>query len=150
MTGSEGRRRLTTDSPWEAEFGYCRALRVADRILVAGCGCVEDGRVTHPADPMAQARVALRIGLDAVAELGGRPEDVVRTRMYLTHRRDCEDVGRVHGEVFGATPPVSTMIVVAGLVHPDMCVEIEMEAVVAPEGAAPAQDDDPASDDATT
>jgi enamine deaminase RidA (YjgF/YER057c/UK114 family) len=55
--------------------------------------------------------------------------------MYVTHRRDCDTVGRVHAEVFGAYPPVATMVIVAGLLHPDMRVEIEVEAVLPEPGA---------------
>jgi len=129
------RRRTGGDGPWEEAFGYCRAVRVGDRILVSGSTSVRDGRVRHPADPASQMRVALETALAAVVELGGRTGDVVRTRIYVTHRRDCDAVGRVHGEVFAAAPPAATMVIVSGLIHPDMRVEVELEAVV--EGGAP-------------
>jgi len=60
-------------------------------------------------------------------------EDVVRTRMYLTHAEDWEIVGRVHGEYFGAIRPAATMIVVAKLLHPTWRIEIEAEAIIASE-----------------
>jgi len=129
------RRRTGGDGPWEEAFGYCRAVRVGDRILVSGSTSVGDGRVRHPADPASQMRVALETALAAVVQLGGRTGDVVRTRIYVTHRRDCDAVGRVHGEVFAAAPPAATMVIVSGLIHPDMRVEVELEAVV--EGGAP-------------
>ncbi|MDQ6715436.1 MAG: Rid family hydrolase, partial [Actinomycetota bacterium] len=78
--------------------------------------------------------------LTALAGLGGSAADVVRTRIYVTHRRDCEAVGRVHGEVFGASPPAATMVIVAGLLHQDMRVEVELEAVV---GGGPSDLSDP-------
>lgn len=129
------RRRTGGDGPWEEAFGYCRAVRVGDRILVSGSTSVRDGRVRHPGDPASQMRVALETALAAVVQLGGRTGDVVRTRIYVTHRRDCDAVGRVHGEVFAAAPPAATMVIVSGLIHPDMRVEVELEAVV--EGGAP-------------
>jgi enamine deaminase RidA (YjgF/YER057c/UK114 family) len=89
-----------------------------------------EGRVRFPADPGAQVRVAIETALTALGELGAAAEHVVRTRMYVTHRRDCDAVGRVHAEVFGAHPPVATMVIVSGLLHPDMRVEIEVEAVL--------------------
>jgi len=128
-----GRRRTGGGGPWEQAFGYCRAIRVGDRILVSGSTSVIDGRVRHPADPGAQMRVALETALAAVARLGGAPTDVVRTRIYVTHRRDCDAVGLVHGETFAGTPPAATMVIVSGLIHPDMRVEVELEAVVASE-----------------
>lgn len=130
MTDVSGRRRISSGGLWEDAFGYCRAVRVGDRILVSGCTSTLEGKVRHPGDPGAQLRVAVETALASVVELGGSLADVVRTRLYVTHRRDCEIVGRVHGELFGAVRPVATMVVVAGLLHPDMRVEIEVEAVV--------------------
>ena len=124
------RRRVDSGGEWERAYGYCRALRVDDRILVSGCTSARDGVVLHPADPAAQLRVALDTALAAVVELGGSVADVVRTRMYVTHRRDCDAVGRAHAQVFEAAPPAATMVIVAGLLHQDMRVEIELEALV--------------------
>ena len=67
--------------------------------------------------------------MEALAEAGAGPEDVVRTRVYLTRREDWEEVGRAHGDVFGDVRPASTMIVVAGLLDPRWLVEIEARAV---------------------
>ncbi|MEO3938661.1 RidA family protein [Dermatophilaceae bacterium Soc4.6] len=122
--------RLGSGGPWEQAFGYSRAVRVGSRILVSGCTSTRDGVVHFPSDPAAQLRLAAETALAAVSELGGTLDDVVLTRLYVTHRRDCEAIGRAHGELFGAVRPVATMVVVAGLLHPDMRVEIEVEAVV--------------------
>ena len=83
-----------------------------------------------PPDAQAQARRCFEIVLDAVAEAGGAPSDVVRTRMYLTDAGQADAVGRVHGEIFGAVRPAATMVVVAGLLDPRWIVEVEAEAVV--------------------
>jgi enamine deaminase RidA (YjgF/YER057c/UK114 family) len=68
--------------------------------------------------------------MDALAEVGARREDVVRTRTYLTHARDGEVVGKVHGEVFRDIRPASTMVVVAGFLDPRWKVEVEAEALI--------------------
>lgn len=128
------RERHFSGGVWESAYGYCRAMRVDRTVLVSGCTSAQEGRVRFPADPASQVRVALETALAALAAFGAGLEDVVRTRMYVTHRRDCDAVGRVHGEVFGATPPVATMVIVSGLLHPDMRVEIEVEAVLQDEG----------------
>lgn len=124
------RERHFSGGIWETAFGYCRAIRVGRTVLVSGCTSMQEGRVRYPADPGSQVRVALGTALASLEAFGARVEDVVRTRMYVTHRRDCDAVGRVHAEVFGETPPVATMVIVSGLLHPDMRVEIEVEAVL--------------------
>jgi hypothetical protein len=73
----------------------------------------------------ATARRCLEIIMDALAEVGARREDVVRTRTYLTDASDGESIGRVHGEVFGDIRPASTMVVVAGFLDPRWKVEVE-------------------------
>ncbi len=75
----------------------------------------------------------LRCGAIAVAalgELGATPEDVVRTRMFVTDPGEADEIGRAHQQVFGSAMPVATMVVVAALLEPDWKVEIEVEAVV--------------------
>jgi enamine deaminase RidA (YjgF/YER057c/UK114 family) len=124
------RERHFSGGIWEEAYGYARAMRVGRFVLVSGCTSMVDGRVRFPADPASQVRVAIDTAQAALAELGAGVDDVVRTRMYVTHRRDCDAVGRVHAEVFGTNPPVATMVIVSGLLHPDMRVEIEVEAVL--------------------
>jgi enamine deaminase RidA (YjgF/YER057c/UK114 family) len=126
----DDRERHFSGGIWEKAYGYARAMRVDRMVLVSGCTSMVEGRVRFPADPGAQVRVAIETALAALAELGAVADDVVHTRMYVTHRRDCDAVGRVHAELFGANPPVATMVIVAGLLHPDMRVEIEVEAVL--------------------
>ena len=124
------RQRHFSGGVWETAYGYARAMRVDRFVLVSGCTAMADGRVRYPADPGSQLRVAIETAREALAEFGADVADVVRTRMYVTHRRDCDAVGRVHAEVFGEHPPVATMVIVSGLLHPDMRVEIEVEALL--------------------
>ena len=116
--------------PWEEAFGYSRAVRVGEQVHVSGCTAVLDGQVQHPGDAGAQASLALDAALASLGRLGGEPADVVRTRMYVTDRADCEAVGRAHGERFAQVRPAATMVIVAGLIDPAMLVEIEVDAVV--------------------
>ncbi|MBQ1073035.1 RidA family protein [Micromonospora sp. C31] len=120
--------RLGSGGPWESLYGYCRVVRAGDLAVTAGCTSTVDGTVTHVGDAAAQTAQALRIGLDALAEVGAEPGDVVRTRMYVTDRTYADEVGRAHNAVFGAVRPAATMVVVAGLLHPDHLVEVELEA----------------------
>ncbi|MGC5330918.1 RidA family protein [Micromonospora sp. DT62] len=120
--------RLGSGGPWEPVYGYCRVVRAGDLAWTAGCTSTVDGVVTHVGDAAAQTAQALRIGLDALAEVGAEPGDVVRTRMYVTDRTYADEVGRAHNVVFGAVRPAATMVVVAGLLDPDHLVEVELEA----------------------
>lgn len=124
------RQRHSSGGPWEDAYGYSRAVRTGDRIVVSGCTAVVDGVVLHPGDARAQMGVALDTAVDAVSALGGRIDDVIATRMYVVNRADCDLVGQVHGERFADIRPAATMVVVAGLIHEGMLVEVEVEAWV--------------------
>ena len=84
-----------------------------------------------PTGAYAQTRRCLEIVLEALAELGARPEDVVRTRVYITSAEDWEEIGRAHGEIFSEIRPASAMLIITGLLDPRFLVEIEADAVVA-------------------
>ena len=123
-------RRLSSGGPWEEAVGYSRAVVVDGRVIVSGCTATVAGRVQHPDDPYQQTLVALRHAADALSAAGTDLTHVVRTRMYVVHRRHCESVGAAHREVLGAVRPAATMVVVAGLLDPAMLVEVEVEAVL--------------------
>ena len=122
------RRRAHSGSPYEATIGFCRAIRVGERILVSGTAPVEDDGSSTPGGAGAQADRCLAVIVRAIEELGGTRGDVVRTRQYLVDAADADAVGRAHGRVFGDVRPASTMVVVAGLLRPEWRIEIEAEA----------------------
>ena len=124
------RRMVASGSPYEPVIGFSRAVRVGDRVLVAGTAPVWPDGSCDP-DPEAQAARCLEIILAALAEAGAGPEHVVRTRMDLLDPADWEAVGRAHGAVFADVRPASTMVVVAALLDPRWRVEIEAEALLA-------------------
>jgi enamine deaminase RidA (YjgF/YER057c/UK114 family) len=131
------RARLAGGAPWEARVGYSRAVRVGPFVYVAGTtGIGADGRPVS-GGMYAQARRAFEIALEALARAGASPDDVVRTRMYVTDAARWEEAGRAHAECFGAARPVTTLVVVAALVDPEMLVEVEVEAVIAAGVGAP-------------
>jgi len=126
---SDERQRVSSGSPFEPRFGFSRAVRVGDRVLVAGTAPIWPDGSCDP-DPEAQARRCLEIIVAALREAGAKPADVVRTRTYITDAKDADAVGRAHGAVFGEVRPASTMVVVAGLLDPRWKVEMEAEAVI--------------------
>jgi enamine deaminase RidA (YjgF/YER057c/UK114 family) len=122
--------RIGSGGPWEATVGYSRAVRAGDTIHVSGCTATVDGEVVHEGDVQGQARVALRVVLAALEQLGAGAEHVVRTRIYLTDISRWEEAGRAHGEVFGDIRPATTLVEVSRLIDPRILVEIEADAWV--------------------
>jgi enamine deaminase RidA (YjgF/YER057c/UK114 family) len=127
---ADDRARVASGSPFEPLIGFSRALRVGERVLVAGTAPIWPDGTCDP-DAEAQAARCLEIILGALAEVGAGPEHVVRTRMFLVDAADWEAVGRAHGAVFAKVRPAASMVVVAGLLDPRWRVEIEAEAVLA-------------------
>jgi enamine deaminase RidA (YjgF/YER057c/UK114 family) len=117
-------------SPWAASVGYSRAVRVGNHIYVGGTAPVMPEGEELPTDAYGQAKRCLDIILAALEDLGAGPENVVRTRVFITDAEHWEGVGRAHGEVFGEIRPASAMLVITGILDPRFLVEIEADAVV--------------------
>lgn len=123
------RENYSSGVEWEERFGYSRAVRSGDRIVIAGTTATGPDGLVGEGDPGAQARYALRKIRTAIEALGGRMEDVVRTRIYVSQLAHWEAVALVHGEVFGAIRPANTLVR-ADLIGPEYLVEIEAEAIL--------------------
>lgn len=125
------RKRVSSGSPYEEPFGFCRAIRVGNTIHVAGTGPIApDGSTAAPGDPYGQTVRCLEIIRTAIESLGGRLSDVVRTRMFVTDLSVQDEIGRAHGEFFRANKPAATMVGVSGLARADWYIEIEADAVI--------------------
>jgi enamine deaminase RidA (YjgF/YER057c/UK114 family) len=117
------RRNVSSESEFEAEVGYSRAVRVGPHVVVSG--------TTAPGDTIgAQTREVLRRIETALNQAGASLSDVVRTRMFVTDISCWREVGTVHAEVFGDIRPVTTMVEVAALISADLMVEIEADAYI--------------------
>jgi enamine deaminase RidA (YjgF/YER057c/UK114 family) len=121
-------RKVVTGAPWEEQFGYSRAVELPNGlVLVAGCTSIVDGQIAG-GGPYEQTINSFNVAFEALKQLGLGAEDVVRTRMYITHARDVDDIGRAHKELFDAIRPAASMIIVSGFVDPSLVVEVEVEA----------------------
>lgn len=120
------RQNISGSSPFEPVIGFSRAVRIGNAVHVSGTAPVG----ADTADAATQTRHVLNLIQSALEKAGAKLDDVVRTRMYLTHADDWESVGRAHGEFFGSIRPASTMVVVAALLNPSWRVEIEADAVI--------------------
>ena len=128
MTSPESVRRVQADSPWEETIGFARAVAAGDRVLVSGTMPLVGGVLQGEGDPYEQTLAAFRNALDALRKFDLGVESVIRTRMYLTHARDVDEVGRAHKELFDAVRPAATLVVVSGFVDSRVLVEVEVEA----------------------
>ena len=116
---------------YEAVAGYSRVVRAGAHVWIAGCtATMDDGAIAGPGDAYVQAQQALSNVENALAKVGARLEDVVRTRMYVTDISQWEAVGRAHGEVFADIRPATAMLEVSALLDPRMMVEIEADAFI--------------------
>lgn len=130
-TGSDGRQRAYSGTSWEPLAGYCRAIRVGDRILASGSTATHEGRLIGGTDAGAQTTFALDKIIGAIESLGGRESDIVRTRIFVKRIADWEAVARAHGARLGLVRPVNTLVE-ARLVGEEYLVEVEAEAIVSP------------------
>jgi enamine deaminase RidA (YjgF/YER057c/UK114 family) len=129
MTHRKERQLVSSGSPYEEPIGFSRAVRVGDRVIVAGTAPNwPDGHVDP--DVEVQSDRCIEIMLAALAEAGASAEEVVRTRTFLVDPADWEAVGRSHGRHFRGARPASTMVVVTGFLDPRWKVEMEAEAII--------------------
>jgi enamine deaminase RidA (YjgF/YER057c/UK114 family) len=131
------RTNIPGTSPYEPIIGFSRAVRIGNAVHVSGTGPVgaED---LSPAD---QTRTVLALIEKALTQAGATFADVYRTRIFIAHAEDWEEIGRAHGEVFASIRPAATMVV-ATLLNPKWRVEIEAEALLQPQNTQPARPSD--------
>lgn len=122
------RKLISSGSPFEAQVGYSRAVVQGDWCFVAGTTGPDPDTRVMPDDVVAQTRNAFRIIEAALDEAGFALSDVVRATYYVTDMDYGDLITPVLGEKFGAIRPAATMVVVAGLIRPEMKVEIEVTA----------------------
>lgn len=123
--------RISSGAKWEDKFGYSRAIRSGQQVMVSGTTAIDDdGSVVGPGDANRQTEFALEIIETALREAGASLEDVVRTRIYVTDINLAEDIGNAHGQVFGEIKPATSMVEVQRLIDPEMLVEIEATAII--------------------
>jgi enamine deaminase RidA (YjgF/YER057c/UK114 family) len=126
------RTRIPPLSRFEEEAGFTRALRAGNRIVVSGTVGVEEDGSTLP-DAGAQADRCFALIREYVEQLGGRMDDVVRVRMFVTDIAEADAVTAAFTRALGHVRPTGTLVAIAALYRPEWKVEIEAEAVAGEE-----------------
>jgi enamine deaminase RidA (YjgF/YER057c/UK114 family) len=117
-------------SPYEAQFGFSRVLRLGALVFVGGTTSIDEDGVVRGETPYEQAAFVLEKIAHELARAGASLANVVQTRVYVTDISRAEEVGRAHGEALAEVRPLMTMVEVSALIDPRMLVEIEAVAVV--------------------
>jgi enamine deaminase RidA (YjgF/YER057c/UK114 family) len=124
-------KRIGSGGPLEEVYAYSRAVRVGDRVFIAGSTALNaKGGVDAPADIYAQTRRTMDTILRALDTAGGRREDLVYTKTYLTNLADGAEYTRAWLDALGDVRPTSTLLGIPGLVRPELRIEIEAEAII--------------------
>ena len=100
-------------------------------IAVSGTAAIApDGSTAHPDDVYGQTKTCLEIMKQAIEEVGGKLENVIRTRIMLRDISRWEEAARAHGEFFSEIRPACTFVEVKGFVRDDWLVETEADCVL--------------------
>lgn len=127
------KKSFSTNTIWEQNVSYSRAVRVGNFIEVAGTTAVMDGKCPCPGQAGPQAQLIFEKIEHALQQVGAKKSDVVRTRMYVTNIQDFQEVGEAHGEFFKGINPASTLVEISALVNDELVVEIEASAIIDPD-----------------
>ena len=128
------RQKFSSNSPWEDVVGYSRAVRIGNIIELSGTVAVDDSnKVVGIGNAYEQTKFIISKMISYIEKAGGKKEDIVRTRMFVTDITQWEEIGKAHGEFFKDVKPVTTMVEVKSLISKEYLIEIEATAII-PEG----------------
>jgi enamine deaminase RidA (YjgF/YER057c/UK114 family) len=107
------------------------AARPGKLVFISGLTAKnERGEIVGVGDVHAQTRQVCENLAAAMRAAGGSLADIMRVDVYTRDMSGFRDIHEIRREYFGANPPASTMVAVAGFTHPDMLIEISAIAVL--------------------
>jgi enamine deaminase RidA (YjgF/YER057c/UK114 family) len=125
------KQRFASGSKWENVVGYSRAVRIGNVIEVSGTVAVDDSnQVVGVGNAYEQTKFIISKIISYIEKAGGKKEDIVRTRMFVTDISKWEEIGKAHGEYFKDIKPVTTMVEVKSLISAEYLVEMEATAIL--------------------
>ena len=124
------RKNFSSGAPLEEKAGYSRVVKVGPFIYVGGTTSVQpDGSVFGEGDGYAQTKYIFEKMLKCLAEAGGKPEEVIRVKMYATDMGRSREYIQAYSEFFKPIKPLCTLVGINALNRPAQLIEIEMDAV---------------------
>lgn len=120
-------KRISTGSPFEATMGYSRAIVKGGWCFVSGVTGYDYATMTMPDDIADQARNCFATIGRVLAEAGFAMDDIVRVQYTVTDAALVDALIPALGDAMGEIRPAATMVI-AGLIRPEMKVEIEVTA----------------------
>ena len=125
------RQKFGSSSPWEDKVGYSRAIRIGNIIELSGTVSVDNSNhVVGEGNAYEQTKFIISKIIGYIEKAGGKKEDIVRTRIFVTDISKWEEIGKAHGEYFKDIKPVTTMVEVKSLISNEYLVEIEATAII--------------------
>ncbi|NOY36551.1 MAG: RidA family protein [Chlorobi bacterium] len=125
------RKNITYNHPLEKEIGFSRAVRIGNIIAITATAPIaKDGYVHTPGDMYGQTKRCLEIIKDVTEQAGGKPDDVIRTRLFLKDIKRWKEAAKAHGEFFSGVQPASSFIGVSGFIDPEWLIEVEADCVL--------------------
>lgn len=125
------RLNISSQSPWEEEVGYSRAVMMGNQVEISGTVAQENGSVVGKGNAYRQTCCILDRIKKVLEQCGGSLHHVIRTRVYVTDIKVWKEVARAHGEYFQHIKPATTLVEVSKLIDPNYLVEIEASAIIA-------------------
>lgn len=122
------KQMISTGTIWEEVAGFSRAIKIDNRILIAGTTATDKDGLVGKGDPALQMQFILDRIEKTIIELGGSIADIIRTRIYVSDINHWEMVATIHGKRFKTIRPVCTLVQ-AELVG-ECLVEVEAEAII--------------------
>lgn len=125
------RKNISFNQPLEKTIGFSRGVRLGNYVAISGTAPIaEDGSVFSPGNVYEQAKYCLGIITKVIEEAGGKPEDVIRTRVFLKDISTWKEAAKAHGDFFSKIMPACTFVEISSFVNPEWLIEIEADAIV--------------------